>query len=606
MTRLTTGEIIAKSLIANGVDTVFGIPGAHMYEFNDALAREAGSIRFIHTRHEQGAGYMAYGYARSTGRPGVYTVVPGPGLLNSGAALCTAYGANAPLLCITGNIMSHLIGQGRGQLHELPDHLGTLRGLTKWAERINHPTEASGIMSEAFRQMQSGRPRPVGVEAPWDVFGMAADVGSVEATDPDPAPVPDADQVEQAAEKIAAARNPLIMVGGGALGAAREVKELADLLQAPVTAHRCGKGIMPDDDDLALLSPAAWKYWPGCDLIIGIGSRLEQQHFRWRWFPDGLSTVRIDIDPTEFVRLKPDAGILADAAEGTRALIDALRDRVGARADRSEEFRGYSAAAAEDLRSVQPQEGYLRAIRDVLPRDGFFVEEVSQVGFTARMTFPVYEPRTYVTCGYQDNLGFGFNTALGVKVANPGQGRRLDLRRRRLHVRRPGTGDGRTAQASTWWRSFSTMPPTAMSAATSSRSTATAFSARTCRTRISFRPGGEFRGHGACGRPARTNCDPALETALAADAPVVIEVPVPTGGDASPWPYLPAGCAADLTVGDQNRGDRPLLPLDGAGRLRRDIVDDPVDAPHLVDDAGGGAAEKLHVVMVEIGCHAVD
>ncbi|MEC9104732.1 MAG: thiamine pyrophosphate-binding protein, partial [Pseudomonadota bacterium] len=141
MTKLTTGEIIAKSLRANGVDTVFGITGAHMYDFNDALAREE-DIRFIHTRHEQGAGYMAYGYAASTGRVGAFTVVPGPGLLNSGAALCTAYGANAPVLCVTGNIMSHLIGQGRGQLHELPDHLGTLRGITKWADRINHPSEA--------------------------------------------------------------------------------------------------------------------------------------------------------------------------------------------------------------------------------------------------------------------------------------------------------------------------------------------------------------------------------------------------------------------------------------------------------------------------------
>ena len=123
MTVMTTGQAIAESLIAHGVDTVFGIPGAHMYDFNDALAQRRETLRFITTRHEQGAGYMAYGYAKSTGRPGVYTVVPGPGLLNSAAALCTAYGATAPVLCITGNIMSHLIGQGRGQLHELPDQL---------------------------------------------------------------------------------------------------------------------------------------------------------------------------------------------------------------------------------------------------------------------------------------------------------------------------------------------------------------------------------------------------------------------------------------------------------------------------------------------------
>src|SRR5580692_11076209 len=189
MSVMTTGEAIAASLIAHGVDTVFGIPGAHMYDFNDALAR-ARALRFITTRHEQGAGYMAYGYAKSTGRVGVYTVVPGPGVLNSAAALCTAYGATAPVLCITGNIMSHLIGRGRGQLHELPDQLALLRGLTKWAERIDHPTAASHVMAEAFRQLGSGRIRPVAVEAPWDVFGQKAEVAPPVRSPPIPAPLP--------------------------------------------------------------------------------------------------------------------------------------------------------------------------------------------------------------------------------------------------------------------------------------------------------------------------------------------------------------------------------------------------------------------------------
>ena len=124
--KLTTGEAIAKSLVLHGVDTVFGIPGAHMYHFTDALARESNRIRFVTTRHEQGAGHMAFGYAKSTGRVGVYTVVPGPGVLNSSSALSVAYGASAPVLCVTGNVMSHLIGRGRGQLHELPDQLATL------------------------------------------------------------------------------------------------------------------------------------------------------------------------------------------------------------------------------------------------------------------------------------------------------------------------------------------------------------------------------------------------------------------------------------------------------------------------------------------------
>ena len=416
MPRLTTGDIIASKLVQQGTDTVFGIPGAHTYDLSDAMARQEG-LRFIHTRHEQGAGYMAYGYARSSGRPGVFTVVPGPGLLNAGAALCTAYGANAPVMCLTGNIMSHMIGKGRGQLHELPDQLAILKGLTKWADRINDPTEAERAMDEAFRQMLSGRPRPVGIEAPWDVFGKSAEVTLSGEVITAPSLAPDPDAVEAALEAIAKAKNPLIMVGGGALAAASEVQDLARLLQAPVTAHRSGKGVMPEDDALSLLPPAAWRYWKDCDLLIGIGSRLELQHMRWKWLPPGLRTLRIDIDPTEFVRLPADHTMLADAASGTQALIDGLPQ--APRADRSSTLEAIRQAVAPDVAAIKPQVDYLSVIRDVLPRDGFFVEEVSQVGFTARMAFPVYAPRQYVTCGYQDNLGFGFNTALGVKVANP-------------------------------------------------------------------------------------------------------------------------------------------------------------------------------------------
>ncbi|MFK7942893.1 MAG: thiamine pyrophosphate-dependent enzyme [Paracoccaceae bacterium] len=536
MPRLTTGEIIAKSLTANGVDTVFGIPGAHMYDFNDALAREAEDIRFIHTRHEQGAGYMAYGYARSSGRPGVYTVVPGPGLLNSGAALCTAYGANAPVMCITGNIMSHLIGQGRGQLHELPDHLATLRGLTKWAERINHPTEAPVLMADAFRTMLSGRPRPVGIEAPWDVFGMAAEVDMGTAAKPTPSPVPDPDDIEAAAQMIAVAKNPMIMVGGGAMGASTEVQELARLLQAPVTAHRTGKGVMPEDDDLALLPPAAWKFWPECDLLIGIGSRLELQHFRWRWFPEGIKTLRIDIDPTEFVRLKPDLGVVADAAQGTRALINALTAHIGARPDRGAEYRAHADAATEALTSVQPQQGYLQVIREVLPRDGFFVEEVSQVGFTARMCFPVYAPRQYVTCGYQDNLGFGYNTALGVKVANPDK----------AVISVSGDGGfmfGVQELATAVQHGINVVAVVFNNNAYGNvrRDQQQSYGNRLIGADLrnpDFTALAESFGVMGLKANSPAALKTALETALAADAPVVVEVPVPTGSDSSPWPFI--------------------------------------------------------------------
>jgi acetolactate synthase-1/2/3 large subunit len=419
MTVMTAGDAIVESLIAHGVDTVFGIPGAHMYDFNDALARRSDDIRFITTRHEQGAAYMAFGYAKSTGRVGVYTVVPGPGVLNSAAALCTAYGATAPVLCITGNIMSHLIGRGRGQLHELPDQLALLRGLTKWAERIEHPAAAPYVMAEAFRQLASGRIRPVAVETPWDVFGRKADVSQPVRWPPIPAPIPDPESIAAAVELIAAAKRPLISVGAGALHAGEAVLRLAAMLEAPVTAHRSGKGIVSDDSPYALDSVAAYEYWKDADLLIGIGSRLELQHFRWRWLPRDLKILRIDIDPTEMARLKPHVGIVADSAAGTAALADRVEALLPPRPRRADEFAGLRERARVRIQRIQPQMGYLDAIREVLPRDGFYVEEICQAGFTSRFGFPVYGPRQYVTCGYQDNLGFGFNTALGVKIANP-------------------------------------------------------------------------------------------------------------------------------------------------------------------------------------------
>ncbi|MEN3148885.1 thiamine pyrophosphate-dependent enzyme [Neorhizobium sp. IRAMC:178] len=413
----TTGQAIARSLVENGVDTVFGIPGAHMYDFNDALYEKRNQIRFIHTRHEQGAGYMAYGYAKSTGRIGAYTVVPGPGVLNSGAALCTAYGANSPVLCLTGNIMSHLIGQGRGQLHELPDQLATMRGITKVAERIDHQSQTGAVMADVIGKMLSGRQGPGAVEAPWDVFGMSGPEVDLPETRPAANPKVNPDAIKAAAEIFANAKNPLIMVGGGAVNAGQEIAALAEALNAPVTSHRSGKGVVSDDHPNYLNFVAAFDYWKNTDVLIGIGSRLELEFMRWRWLPKGLKVIRIDIDPTEMVRLKPDVAIVADATAGTAALTQAVAQK--ATPSRVEEFAGLNREARERFSAVQPQVDYLNAIREALPRDGFFVEEVSQMGFTARFAFPVYGPRQYVTCGYQDNLGFGYNTALGVKVGNP-------------------------------------------------------------------------------------------------------------------------------------------------------------------------------------------
>lgn len=536
MSLMTTGQVITESLLAHGVDTVFGIPGAHMYDFNDALAQRQDRLRFITTRHEQGAGYMAYGYAKSTGKVGTYTVVPGPGVLNSGAALCTAYGANTPVLCVTGNIMSYLIGQGRGQLHELPDQLALLRGLTKWSERINHPTEAGQVMAEAFRHLRSGRVRPVAIEAPWDVFGMKAEVSPVAPLAPLAPPRPDPDAIAAAAKLIAGAKRPLICVGAGALAAGDAVLELAKLLQAPVTSHRSGKGIVSEDSPYGMSSVAAWDYWRECDLLLGIGSRLELPYLRWRWFPKDLKVVRIDIDPTEMVRLRPAVGIVTDATLGSRALLAALEKSAGTRAAQTERFMAIKHKAHAAIQSVAPQMAYINVMRAVLPRDGFYCEEISQVGFTSRFGFPVYQPRQYVTCGYQDNLGYGFNTALGVKVANPDKAV--------VAV----SGDGgflfgvqELATAVQYGINLVTIVFNNGGYGNVRRDQIERYAGRLLGAELrnpDFVKLAESFGALAFRVDTPEELRSALEQALAAGAPAVIEVRCPPGGETSPWTFL--------------------------------------------------------------------
>src|SRR5947209_9377909 len=189
MARMTGGGALVEMLTRHGVDTLFALPGVQNDALFVALYDAGDAIRVIHPRHEQAAAYMAFGYARASGRPGVFAVVPGPGLLNTTAALATAYATNAPVLCVSGQIPSDLIGRGIGLLHEIPDQLAILKGLTKWATRIAHPSETGKLVNEAFRQMADGRPRPTALEMPLDIM---ARVGDVELREPGTLPGPPA------------------------------------------------------------------------------------------------------------------------------------------------------------------------------------------------------------------------------------------------------------------------------------------------------------------------------------------------------------------------------------------------------------------------------
>jgi acetolactate synthase-1/2/3 large subunit len=417
MARMTGGEAIVDGLLRHGIDTVFGLPGVQVYGLFDAFARNANRLRLINARHEQTTAYMALGYACATGRPAAYAVVPGPGVLNTTAALATAWGLNAPILCLTGEVPSFMIGRRRGQLHELPDQLATLRTLLKYADRIEHPTQAPYLVARAFQEMQSCRPGPVALEMPWDQFPATADVTPQEPLPLLRAPEPDSEKLQALAKLVDAAKAPMIWVGGGAIHAADAIRALAERIGAPVVSFRSGRGIVDDRHPLGMTIASAYRVWKGTDLLIGFGTRMDTPVSRWGGLPDGLKTARIDIDPAEMRRLKVDIGIVADAADAARALGKLVAAK--SNPDRAASITRAKAEITAAIQKVQPQMSFLDAIREVLPENGIFCDEMTQVGYVSWFGFPIHAPRTLITSGFSGTLGAGFPMALGVKVAHP-------------------------------------------------------------------------------------------------------------------------------------------------------------------------------------------
>ncbi|HZA65922.1 MAG TPA: thiamine pyrophosphate-binding protein, partial [Geminicoccaceae bacterium] len=326
MPKMTGGEATVQALLAQGVDTLFVLPGVQNDPLFSALYDAAERLKVIVTRHEQAAGYMAYGYAAATGRPGAYCVVPGPGFLNTTAALATAYACNAPVLCLSGQVPLRRIGRGFGLLHELPDQLGIMQRLTKWAARIEAPHEAPRLIAEAFEQMEIGRPRPVALEIPMDVLAqeawLAVDIPRARrAANPEPDP----EAIERAAALLNGAARPMIFVGGGAQDASAQARELAERLDAPVVAGWMGQGVMDGRSPLSLSLTMAHRLWPEVDVALAIGSRFQRVQTDWG-IDDDVKVIRIDLDSTEITRhARPEVALLADAGEALDALLPQVR-----------------------------------------------------------------------------------------------------------------------------------------------------------------------------------------------------------------------------------------------------------------------------------------
>jgi acetolactate synthase I/II/III large subunit len=412
---VTAAEAVVASLIAHGIDTLYGLPGVHNDHLFDALFKAAGRIRTVHPRHEQGAAYMALGAALATGRPQAYAAVPGPGLLNTGAALLTAYAMNAPVLGLIGQIPQADIGRGLGHLHEIRDQAGIIARLVDFSARIQIPAEASPLVAQAIAAMAAGRRGPAALECAIDMWGRSG--ADVAPPLPPAEPPIDEDAILAAAKILGAAKRVMIACGGGAQGAAAEVAALCAMLQAPVLAYRRGRGVLDGRDPMSVTLPLGRDLWAQADAVLAVGTRLLIPLRQWG-IDDDLKVIRVTSDPDEPGRLhSPAVALLGDAAPILRRLIDVLPAHNSRRPSRRDEMVDRQAVWDKRLAKLAPQRAFLDAIRAELPPEGIFVDEVTQIGFAARLTFPVYRPRTFLSPGYQDNLGWGFATALGAQHA---------------------------------------------------------------------------------------------------------------------------------------------------------------------------------------------
>lgn len=399
---------------------IFGLPGVQTYHAMDGLHRQP-EIRFITTRHEQAAGYMADGYARASGEIGTALVVPGPGLQNASAAIGTAYAASSPVLIVSGQIPRDLIGVDRGVLHEVNDQLDIIRPVTKWASRVLEATDIPAAVHEAFYQLKTGRPRPVEIEIPPETLADHADIELLEPGKHEAQPAA-RDAIEHAARLLADARNPIIFVGGGAVssGASEALVAVAEHLQAPVTATSEGKGAITDRHYLSigtlrLRNDPLRERLQDHDVILAVGTRMA--------FPDMLSgqqVIQIDVDEEEIGRnYDKTFGVLGDARRSLEELHRLISASIPRRASRETELEALRSERMSPSAEAEPLGSFVKAIRAAIPDDGILVPGMTQVGYYSRTYYPVYEPRTYLTSSYFGNLGFAYPVALGAKVAKP-------------------------------------------------------------------------------------------------------------------------------------------------------------------------------------------
>lgn len=424
MPAMTGAQAVVRSLEAEGVDTVFTLPGVQVMPVFDALHSSA-TIRLVSCRHEQATTYAADGYARVTGKPGVALVVPGPGAMNAASGLGTAYATSSPVLLLSGQILSSALGKGEGQLHEIDDQLDMFRPVTKWNARITAVKDIPAAIHRAFEQMTSGRPRPVELEIPPDTL---ADTGEADIIEMEKYPKPsgDPDLIERAAKLLYSADRPAVWAGGGTLRAraGAELAAVAEHLQAPVVTTQQAKGVLPADHPLYVgvnytTIGLGARVLSGSDVVLVAGSRFLVAGYE---MPDGQAIIHIDADGAEIGKNYPaEIGIVADAKAGLSALAEALRQEGPPRPD------GQRAAAMRKthldyLREVAGEQiEWVEAVRAGLPDDAVVVSGMTTIGYWSHLALPVEPAGDYISPSYFGTLGYAFPTALGAKIGALGR-----------------------------------------------------------------------------------------------------------------------------------------------------------------------------------------
>jgi 5-guanidino-2-oxopentanoate decarboxylase len=420
----TCGEAVMQLLAAYGVDTVFGMAGTMTLELYRGIA--ATGIRHVQCRNEQGASFMADGYARVTGRPGVCTVIGGPGVTNAATGIAQAYSDSQPLLILSGASPAPTQGKGWGAIHELNDQAAVTAGFTAFSAMVRYPEELPELIARAYAVFRSARPRPVHLSLPRDVLPMPVEAQWHPRRSPS-LPMPDAGAIEEAAALLAQARRPLIFVGGGAVGTGQALAAIAERIGAPVLASNAGKGILPDSHPLSLscsvLQEASREALADADVVLLVGSEVAAgDHFLARLEIPG-DLIRIDIDPTELTSMYAAAvPIQADARAAMAALSAALTGRqvCGQRAEgelRVREIRERNAAKLSALERLHARVWAI--LRPALPADTVIMGDATQIVYTGTFAMPMERERCWYYSGNYCALGPALPMAIGARIGAP-------------------------------------------------------------------------------------------------------------------------------------------------------------------------------------------